>query len=587
MLSSEKKNGMSNKTSGKSHRSTQIGEEGNHLPAPVSRETNVLQTPLVLQCESFRSLAHVHTLVLDQIMRLAKVEDILGEWNDGKKLPITMRVLAADDLLGAPHDKTPVHAFNVKTGQTLENLPENLEMSLQNMPIGQRFIAHKRTIGARFPSGNKSRPLANLFHNRLVIAVDWECIEWLGPSMVANEISNSSLPLSGASSNKEKFVRPYRTMRYLDDPSFTTYEREEELRLRHERQTSDEEAKQQKKPQKKEALDIEHILRNFVENENLDSYFCDTCNKQNPATLCTTIHRLPDVLIMHLKRLVMNANGGGKIRTLVNFPIIGLDMAPYSTEHLDLSSGKSFAEEGEEEQEEKDLGLNENRESKDTPHKREKASTSTYGDQYTYNLYGVVNHLGGMHGGHYTAFAKCADVVMKDNTPPRSDGEGMEANNRAPSSSGHVAAELVSQLSPPFLTDYIQLKASDRTKSEPVKDRRSISRAFSMSRSTSTSTSGHSPKSNKSQSWKTVVDEEQLGTRRLSNIVTSLEKEKRSIEEEEKQDSSAPSKWLKFDDEFVLEMPTSNLDQAVITECAYLLFYERKRVSGRNLIYYS
>lgn len=44
-----------------------------------------------------------------------------------------------------------------------------------------------------------------------------------------------------------------------------------------------------------------------------------------------SIHTLPDVLILHLQRLVMSANGGGKIRTLVRFPLSQLDMQPFTT----------------------------------------------------------------------------------------------------------------------------------------------------------------------------------------------------------------------------------------------------------------
>ena len=38
---------------------------------------------------------------------------------------------------------------------------------------------------------------------------------------------------------------------------------------------------------------------------------------------------LLDVLILHLKRLVINSTGGGKIRTLVKFPIENLDLSPF------------------------------------------------------------------------------------------------------------------------------------------------------------------------------------------------------------------------------------------------------------------
>jgi hypothetical protein len=48
--------------------------------------------------------------------------------------------------------------------------------------------------------------------------------------------------------------------------------------------------------------------------------------------LHVSIHTLPDVLILHLQRLVISANGGGgKIRTLVKFPLSQLDMRPFTT----------------------------------------------------------------------------------------------------------------------------------------------------------------------------------------------------------------------------------------------------------------
>ncbi len=65
--------------------------------------------------------------------------------------------------------------------------------------------------------------------------------------------------------------------------------------------------------------------------EQLDEYYCETCKKLCPALMHSSLHRLPDVLILHLKRLVMNATGGGKIRTLVKFPLLDLDMGPYAT----------------------------------------------------------------------------------------------------------------------------------------------------------------------------------------------------------------------------------------------------------------
>ncbi len=58
----------------------------------------------------------------------------------------------------------------------------------------------------------------------------------------------------------------------------------------------------------------------------------------------------------------MYGGGGGKLNTFVDFPIVGLDLAPYV------------------------LSANE-------------------GQPLLYDLFGVSNHYGGTGGGHYTAFA--------------------------------------------------------------------------------------------------------------------------------------------------------------------------------------
>lgn len=44
-----------------------------------------------------------------------------------------------------------------------------------------------------------------------------------------------------------------------------------------------------------------------------------------------------------------------------------------------------------------------------------------------YELYGVVNHLGGMYGGHYVAMAKCEQIVLPTpSTTSNGNGNGAE-----------------------------------------------------------------------------------------------------------------------------------------------------------------
>ena len=78
--------------------------------------------------------------------------------------------------------------------------------------------------------------------------------------------------------------------------------------------------------------------------------------------------KLPDVLVLHLKRFEWrNAFFGGKITSLVDFPLNGLDMGPY------MVGG---------------------------------------GGDHVFDLVGVSNHYGNMGGGHYTAVAR--DIRERD-----------------------------------------------------------------------------------------------------------------------------------------------------------------------------
>ena len=89
------------------------------------------------------------------------------------------------------------------------------------------------------------------------------------------------------------------------------------------------------------------------------------------ATKTLQIYKAPLVLVINLKRFKPGKNryassyggGGGKLQTLVDFPIEGLNLQDYI---LDKHEEKP----------------------------------------YVYDLFGISNHYGGLGGGHYTAFAK-------------------------------------------------------------------------------------------------------------------------------------------------------------------------------------
>ncbi|KAF9200683.1 CSN-associated deubiquitinating enzyme Ubp12 [Haplosporangium sp. Z 27] len=116
----------------------------------------------------------------------------------------------------------------------------------------------------------------------------------------------------------------------------------------------------------KKVITLEDCLNEYTKEEQLgeeDPWYCPSCKEHQQATKKLDIWRLPDVLVVHLKRFSHTRAWRDKIDALVDFPIFGLDL-----------SAKTLKEEDREEN--------------------------------VYDLFGVSNHMGGLGGGHYTAYAK-------------------------------------------------------------------------------------------------------------------------------------------------------------------------------------
>ena len=109
----------------------------------------------------------------------------------------------------------------------------------------------------------------------------------------------------------------------------------------------------------------------FTEPEILsqkEAWYCPKCKEPREATKQLSLWRLPHILIIQLKRFSFkNLLYRDKIEKLIKFPINNLDLSKYCCPE------------------------NENRNAK---------------QKCLYDLFGVVNHYGGMFGGHYTAFAR-------------------------------------------------------------------------------------------------------------------------------------------------------------------------------------
>ncbi|OIW08452.1 hypothetical protein TanjilG_03128 [Lupinus angustifolius] len=105
------------------------------------------------------------------------------------------------------------------------------------------------------------------------------------------------------------------------------------------------------------------FLEAFLQEESLgpeDMRYCPGCKKHRQASKKLDLCRLPEVLVIHLKRFQYSRFMKNKLETYVDFPVDNLDLSSY------ISYGN------------------------DKP--------------YRYMLYAISNHYGSMGGGHCTAF---------------------------------------------------------------------------------------------------------------------------------------------------------------------------------------
>ncbi|CAN1171125.1 Ubiquitin carboxyl-terminal hydrolase 8, partial [Linum perenne] len=117
-----------------------------------------------------------------------------------------------------------------------------------------------------------------------------------------------------------------------------------------------------KRPQ--EPVSLYSCLEAFLKEEPLgpeDMWYCPGCKEHRQASKKLDLWRLPEILVIHLKRFSYNQYMKNKLETLVDFP----------TDDLDLETYISY--------------------------KNEQLS-------HRYVLYAISNHFGSMGGGHYTAF---------------------------------------------------------------------------------------------------------------------------------------------------------------------------------------
>ncbi|XP_011040727.1 PREDICTED: ubiquitin carboxyl-terminal hydrolase 5-like isoform X2 [Populus euphratica] len=118
-----------------------------------------------------------------------------------------------------------------------------------------------------------------------------------------------------------------------------------------------------------EPLSLYTCLEAFLREEPLvpeDMWYCPKCKERRQASKKLDLWRLPEVLVIHLKRFSFSRSMKHKLETFVNFPIHDFDLTKY-------------------------------------------IANKNNTQRQLYELYALTNHYGGMGSGHYTAHIKLLD----------------------------------------------------------------------------------------------------------------------------------------------------------------------------------
>ncbi|OCH87381.1 UCH-domain-containing protein [Obba rivulosa] len=135
---------------------------------------------------------------------------------------------------------------------------------------------------------------------------------------------------------------------------------------------------------KHKGITLQDCLDEFTREERLgedDLWYCPSCKKHQQATKRFDLWKAPDVLVVHLKRFSNSRALRDKIDTFVDFPIEGLDLTDMVGER---QVAKRLLAQGVDTRE---LGMGD------------------LDEPLVYDLFAVDEHLGGLGGGHYRAYA--------------------------------------------------------------------------------------------------------------------------------------------------------------------------------------
>jgi ubiquitin carboxyl-terminal hydrolase 4/11/15 len=131
-------------------------------------------------------------------------------------------------------------------------------------------------------------------------------------------------------------------------------------------------------------ISLQDCLDEFTKEERLgedDLWYCPRCKKHQQATKKFDLWNTPDILVVHLKRFSNSRTLRDKIDAFIDFPVEGLDLKDMVRER---AIAKNLVEQG------TDISS---------------LNLTNLDEPLIYDLFGVDEHMGGLGGGHYRAYA--------------------------------------------------------------------------------------------------------------------------------------------------------------------------------------
>jgi len=168
-------------------------------------------------------------------------------------------------------------------------------------------------------------------------------------------------------------------------------------------------AKQREQEAKSGTVSLDECFETFTKAERLDEHnkwYCSNCKNHVRALKRMELWRLPNILIVNLKRFELHGYRREKLTTLVDFPLENLDMRKYCGNPdaaVTYENGRPA----------------------------QSILKVVDGIPAVYDLFGVVNHFGRMGFGHYTAFCRdwseyeiSNEWALYDDSSVRNVGDG-------------------------------------------------------------------------------------------------------------------------------------------------------------------